>query len=588
MRRLILTVFSALSFMPAFSQTPWSGNVALDYGSDFEYLGEEGHNWKSNRSSARGTFKYTGKKYFLEFGGDGSYKYHISNVVGLTIKSNSDADVDASITVKDVQNIRTGAFLKTGWELSPSDKLDFSYVFRYSHDIVQNRGVTFSGNSSQIDGLTSFQGSSEDANSTNGKHTAGLNYEHLFFKPGRVLTAGYELALTDKSDHSDWYKVSTIPVPEDTTLKESYYRITPRMLETVHRLKVKYAEKQFAGVESLNADFELKLDYDSDRDFQRASTLVGTEWRDSTSYNTDFFFDALTFSPIVHLAYSKGVYGLDASYTPQYYTRRLSDSERIGTFDYGFISHLVTLKNLFDFHAMHKLALNYDRSVNRPGYLQVCWFERAGPQYSNVLYEGDPNLMPEGKHQLDLSYTYTRGRFSVLGGCGYEYKFRTIEQTYYEDMRDKEKYRIYTWINGGIGHTVSVFTRLAWNGGSLKAKAEGKYNYFHGISDNGNETLSSDYSMLGEITYSLKKWTFLGRLGYESKIVRSYTSKDELVKCDIRVDWKVWKFTLFLEGLDLLDRPIEVATMNETQTEERYEQYDYAKRLFQAGLIFKF
>jgi len=361
------------------------------------------------------------------------------------------------------------------------------------------------------------------------------------------------------------------------------------MFEYLNRVNVQYSEKKFADVNGLDMDFILDGKINTNRDHQRAATLHGTEWLDSTSYHEDFTFVTITVSPTAHARYTGSFYTADAAYTPQLYSRKLSGNIYRGSFDYGFISHLVDFKNFFNFRKGHQVSFIYNRSVKRPGYIQICPFERAGGEKHDEKLKGDPDLMPEAEHKLDLTYTYRRNRFTISGGIEYDYKFRIIEQTYYEGQ-DSEgtKTKINTWINGGHSNTNSASLYLAWNGTYIKAHLSGKYNYFHGEAATGKVTFSSDYTIFGDLTYQFKTWTFLVRSKYDSKIIRSYGAKNEVLKCDARVEKKIWKFTIFMEGLDLLDNPYEITTINADQTEECIKKYSNMNKVFRLGVTYKF
>jgi len=574
----------------------WKGDVSLNYGTNFEYLGYDGHKWTSYKAGGEASIGYSTSKFNIEASGNLNYSYRTYVVTGMTLKTVKDTALDINFTTKEVQNIRNGASLKGGWKLTSSDRLTFSYVYKFEHNIYSNGGANISARQeADTASLKSLTGTKEAVDNTVGRQTVNLNYSHQFLKAGRTLDAGYEFSFMNDTRMSDWTKYdyhideaveeSGEPVIYETT---RYYRIMPHLFEYVNRLKVQYSEKQFADVGNLDMDFTLEGMIDTNRDHQRAATLNGTEWKDSTDYHEDFLFNAITLSPKIHGKYTVGVYTIDASYTPQYYTRKLDGDAYSGSFDYGFISHLVNLQNRFSFIKGHSLALIYDRKVKRPTYIQICPFPRDGSQYSNVKYQGDPNLMPEAFHNLNLSYSFIRKRFSVTTGIGWEYKFRIIEQTYYNSSEDDVTTRIYTWINGGHSHTNNVTLVLGWNGSSLQVHLGGKLNFFYGETNSGNTTYSSDYSMNGDISYKLKTWLFLLNGRYSSKVIRSYSRVNEVVKCDLRVQKTFGNFTVYIEGLDLLDRPYEISTVNEDQTEERYEMISNMNRLYQIGASFKF
>ncbi len=567
----------------------WNGNVSLNYGSNFEYLGYDGHKWTSYRTGGEATIGYSAPKFNIEASGNLSYSYRTYVVTGMTIKTAKDTAVDMNFTTKEVQDIRNGASVKGGWNMSSSDRLTFSYVYRFEHNVSSNGGANMTAEQkADTASLISLSGTKEAIDNTNGRHTAYFNYSHKFFKPGRTIDAGYEFSFLNDTRMSDWTKYDYHS--KDSAVYETtrYYRIMPHLFEYRNRLKVQYSEKQFADVRDLDMDFTLEGMIETNRDHQRAATLDGTEWKDSTAYHEDFLFNAITLSPKVHGKYTTGVYTIEASYTPQFYTRKLDDDAHSGSFDYRFISHLANLQNRFGFLKGHSLSLIYDRRVKRPSYIQICPFPRNGSQYSNVKYQGDPNLMPEAFHNLNLSYSFTRKRFSVTTGIGWEYKFRIIEQTYKNVAEGDVTTRVYTWINGGYSHTNNITLILGWKGSALQVHLGGKLNFFYGETNSGNTTCSSDYSMDGNISYKLKTWLFQLNGRYSSKVIRSYSTVSEVVKCDFRVQKKFGMFTVFIEGLDLFDRPYEISTVNEDRTEERYEIISNMNRLYQIGATFKF
>ena len=144
-------------------------------------------------------------------------------------------------------------------------------------------------------------------------------------------------------------------------------------------------------------------------------------------------------------------------------------------------------------------------------------------------------------------------------------------------------------MNGGRSVEGNADLTLGWQDGNFEAVVNGHFNTYKGYTMSGSETKSNSYSFSGRAAYTLKTWKFQADAKYSSGVTRTYYSITSLVDANFLITKTFGEhFRVFLQGKDLLDRPVTVKTTSEDETEIRYERHNDYKRLVRIGVNYKF
>lgn len=589
---LPLTLMILLPLCAA-AQGNWSGEVNADAGSNFHSSPLNRRTHDVGDISAK--LGYSSKKFKFDVSGSGSYKHIQTGQSGRDIEiSAADTSKSGDVSVKQKTNVKARGGADFFWLPNQYNTFKVYYTFSYDGDTPNNYTLS-TGPLGEEHFDYSF--SRELGDNYDRTHDAGLSYKRTFDKPGRILSAEAGLVIGQSVTTSEWIKGEGtgdkdgkgVDEEKIAALTGSRYRTTPYSGSRDISASIIFSEPEFAGARNLTLDFSLGYHFKNLEDHSRAATLVGNEWKDSTSYREDFRFRTATLSPALRVRYSTGIYKLDFSYAPEYYAQKLDSEGKVGDINRGTVAHLMNMTNTFTPWQGHLFELAVRRSENRPSYLQICWFPRSGSQYSDELYKGNPELQNSITTFASLKYKYTLKRFSSTLSAEYVFNPRKIEKTYTNEVIDGREYRIYTWVNGGRSRELNAKLGLSWRANNFKADLNGRYTDYHGISLSGSVTHSSDFSVSGSAEYNLKTWTFEASAGYQSDITRSYTSMTAIPTCDAKITKAFGKhISVYLQAFSILDNTVTVTTISEDEKNIREEQIIYNNRLFVLGFSYRF
>lgn len=563
------------------AQRKWEASATMSLGTDFREMSSD---LRNTQGEAKVSLRHQGKRLSL-FGDIQATTIHQAVLeTGFDMSTAQDKafsmseDISSRITSDRNLGIRWGA----SWLVRPTDTLSV----KYQEDLSKNTKEKISIHMSQADVMGDiapvlFSVSNQDARKRNRNHNLFLSWAHRFQKKGREIRNEFSMDM-GRERVTDLWDVGDLS-GELVLISSRSYRLTPHMKDNVFILKSRYKDPSFLDVSGMDAEMSLSLRAGKDHDVLSAANHVNQQWVDSATYRQDFRYSTLTITPMFHLSYNTDPWDVAISYTPEYFTSRLSNQTHKGHFGNGLISHLVTLYSGYRFSDRHHLSLSYERSVSRPTYLQICWFPRPG-DYAHEVFEGNPHLKPSLRNRLAITYEVGKGDLKGTIEAGYTLDSRKIEKTFVPVYDKGIGIRRYTWVNGGRDATLNLSASMEGTFRSLRLVAEGNVRYFHGRDVDDEHTYSSDYSFLTEMSYTYRTWTLTLSGRYESDIRRTYTSKTSVVGCDVRLDKKFGKFHVFLEGRNLLDRTVTTMTYSLDGESIRSEMTIPYRRIFLAGL----
>jgi len=530
------------------------------------------------------------QKFFLEAKAGFQMKIVASETVGLVFDANESKEkliMDYSFLS---DKTRTSDFFIGGGLIPDKDnRLSFRYALKCKTDdpFKQNSTTDF------LKTPITLRGSNVESSSDKWTHLLEGGWIHAFSSPGKTLevNAVYEYDHTGRQDLWEVGKAYAENLETEIFREEveKIYRLTPKNIDHLFLISGKYLDKNFCGVENLDVDACLNASLKVDRDGFSGATLVNEEWRDSLRIREDFDYLSVTVDPVIHATYKAGRLMMEVRTVPEYYNFRLQDASHHDKMGTGKFSLIGFVKMSWDATDRYRITLGASRSIKRPDYLQMCWYQRPGT-HVNELIQGNVNLRPSLENKLVLQQSFRHKRFSSNLELGYLYKSRSIEKTYNNQEIDGVKYRVYTWINSGFSGTSNAKLDVKWSGIRFKADAGCNFNYFCGYNAAMKETRSSDFSLKANASYFWGKgWTTLLRSRYQSKIIRSYTSTTGYVGLDVRVSKVIGShWNVFIEGNDLLDRDITTQTLSQDMKEGRAEVRTLNRRVVRLGASMKF
>jgi len=586
---ILLLLFCACTGV--FAQNKFNGEFHLEGGNNFHNTVLNDRSYFLGGINAR--IGYKTEKISIDVYGNTNYNSRYIATVGknLTV-SGQDTTKKADISADKLESLSYGTGFDFNWTQSENNFFKISYSYSGDRATPQAASIV---TDEIIDKKADRDVSFKETDNRFGSHKAGINYTHKFNREGRMLEAiaTFKAAKNDKMSswtigrgEGDLSKIQEMNLSNLTIDRQ--YRDIPSSRDNEVIASVKYADKSPFGIKNFEWDATLLYNFRDLSDNQAMENYKESQWVDSTEVRENFRFRTARITPTLHFTYKVWKYILEASYSPEYYAHKLDSDKQTGNVNKDVVSHFFYVNNSLTPWDGHEFSLNVSRSESRPGYLEICWFPRQSAQYSNELYKGNENLLPTVYVDGYLSYKYTLKRFSTTFDVGHNYTKRKVEQTYNNEEIDGREYRIYTWINGGKSHETNGAVKLSWSGSKLSANTRFRYNYYHGVNADGDETRSGDYNISGDIEYSLKTWKFAADIAYQSGIERDYNSLGEIIKCNARISKSFGKFGVYIQGRDLFDSPIVIITKSEDGSETRYEQTRKNNRVFLLGIDWSF
>jgi len=566
------------------SKGSWSGSAGLYGGTNFQktQLGKKSH----NVGGVSGSLNYSTDKFGINLFAVSSYDHLFSGGMAKTITSLESTSTEAyDGSANEATDFFTEAGFGLDWRPSSNDKYGLDYKFSFNHAEPSN----WIASTGPIDDVLGAAFSQELANNYTRSHDVSFSYQHIYNKPGRDLQITGSASFLDNGNCSNWTVGDiTGEKKREKRIDLRQYRMNPSTDNAEYKLGATFTDKRFAGVDGLDLKFLLNTKFKLLNDHTRGANLVNGEWKDSTSIREDFCYRTFTLTPSVKVNFKRGFYKLDATLSPELFSQKLDSGTKIGDISKTPLAFTCSINNTFEPWNGHRFTLNYGRSISRPGYLQVCWFLRPGSQDSNELYQGNQDLMPAITNKIKGGYNFTYKRFSATLSLGYTNKNKKIEKTYSNKEIDGREYRVYTWINGGMSNETNTSLNLSWNGERFHFGVEGYYNFFRGLSSKGSESRSNDYGVTTDVEYNVKSWVFRMDSAYQSDVERSYVSLASRLVTNARISKQIGRFNIYLDGKDLFDMPIVTTTMSEDESEYRYEETHFNRRLFVLGVDFSF
>ena len=568
-------IISLLTIFPftCFAQGKWNGHLSVDGGTDFR-KNDIFNKYSHTEGQAKIGTEYNSEKFQFKAEGNYQYNYQYTNNNGVTAKINDkDFTFDADIMVNQKPKNVYGFSILSGFKLSDRDKLTLNFTGNLEKKDDEKAVITVDIIDTENPMNVSYEESVYNKLSTNFNAEWTRTYEKTGRESRLLATHRY---ITEKHN-TGWNKSLMFQESDDLETKENY-DVYQKLSYHEINLTGSFKEKNLAGIKGLDAHFTLSTLMKTNIDHYDTDTLKNEILKIGQNENFNYFSSEI--SPISDISYQTGKIYLQGVFTPQVYLYRLNNEEHKGNINTS-VNPLGLLKFDWSITENHILGLKFQESIKRPDYLKICWFKRQG-QYYNEQIQGNVNLKSATQTDMQMSYSFKKGKFYSNLLLKNKYENRIIESTYYKE----ENYRIYTWINGGYSNTTAVELNTGWNGKILQADLTGTLNNFNGVSKSGNRTISNDYNIKGKVVCNFKYgWTTMIAARYQSDIKRNYISMTDYVGCDVRISKRFKKLEIYAEGKDLFDDTIVIGTVSEDESQLRYEEKELFRRIVKLGVI---
>jgi len=502
-------------------------------------------------------------------------------------------DLKAIVKMNEGLPIRAQYRTEASWQ--PADGRRYTLWGRYQLNYTQSSNLTYKAGWKDL-----TESLSQEAPVT-WDHTAegGLRTVHELGGSRRVLSSAWSFTMNDIRQETTWTTIG-VQLGEDGEEEEDVwmgcYKLTPHSRLSTFTGNIHYRDSllngpvrlmvnpgvRVTGIKSIHENSGAVLD-------QEATSVEGLVWRDSTQIREWFHFASQEFQPYLVADFSWKDIRVHTDYALMIYARKLTDSTHFERFKWQ--SPYLVGNGSIDWQVapQHRFSMSNHRSVHHPSYLQVCWFDRSGG-YMEQLYRGSETLRSTRTRRYKLSYEFNYKRFVASTSLAYSWRNDEIEQTWFKEEIDNRSYKVFTWLNGADSRIQSVSQRVGWRGKVLSANLGVDYNYtVRTWRDSDRIKKSTDWRAMADISARLKKgWTFSTDINYQSAVSTFFAIFKEYCVLNARIQKDFKHFTLYLQGRDLLDKPVESEYISEDEKEFWTESTLHNRRIILLGFSWKF
>lgn len=495
--------------------------------------------------------------------------------------------------------LTTGLRSDFHWTPSPEKKTSFWVLYEYTNDRARNHSLNFDGD---IEEMQKFSYYYELPVMDAHKLGAGLK-TYRSYNSGRNILQSSVAFQTNHSDRANTWIVfktgegvngGTAVDIEGTEGQIWKYRITPNSTDFNFDGDIHLKNTLIDGDVQLKLTPGLRLATKHTLDYNSGATWVVLPegegiWVDSTSLRENFNFLSLRIEPFLAADFKWKNLEAHADYAAQVYGRRLNDDFHRQPLQIRGVYPVGKGNIKWSINSKHSLNLTNRMSVVHPDYIKICWYDRTAG-YLNQLYRGNENLLSPQTRRYALEYEFKPNRFLTKTSLSYTRVADEIDQTWTNEEIDGREYKVFKWINSADSYTVGVEEKLGWHGKVITADVSVSYNKSRRIAKSDGAIKNSYFWLLkGDISANLGKgWSVGAFAHYQSKMATFFTLFKEYCELNIRVKKDFKRFTVFLEGRDLLDQE-RVTTFESQETKECWiEEVRGNKRIIVLGANWKF
>jgi hypothetical protein len=487
------------------------------------------------------------------------------------------------------------------WTTSPDRNISFWVLYEYTNDRARNHTLNFNGDVEEMNKFSYYY----ELPVMDGQKLGTGFHTYRGFNSGRnILQSSFAF----QTIHSDKVNTWTVfKVGEGVEGGTTYdiddvqghiwrYRITPNSTDfdfdgDIHLQNTLIdGEAQLKLTPGVRLSLRHALDHNSGAT-QNITPEEGDEeiWVDSVSLRENFNFLSFRGEPFLALDFRWKSLEAHADYGCEAYGRRLNDDTHYQPLKIkGF--YPVGKANLkWNINARHSLNLTHLMSVTHPDYIKVCWYDRTAG-YLDQLYRGNEQLLSPQTRRYALEYEFNTNHFVTQTAVSYTHVKDEIEQTWTNEEIGGREYKVFKWLNAADSRTVGISEKLGWQGEIITAHAGVSYNQSRRKAKIDGAIKDSYYWLLmGDISANLGKgWSMGADAHYRSNVATFFTLFKEYCELNVHVRKDFKRFSVFLEGRDLLDQERETTFISEETQEFWIEEVRGNRRIIILGVKWNF
>lgn len=485
------------------------------------------------------------------------------------------------------------------WTPSANRNISLWVLYEYTNDRARNHTLNFDGD---IEEMEKFSYYYELPVLDGQKLATGLQTFRSYNSGRNILQS----SLTFQTIHSD--KVNTWTVfkagegveggttydIEDIQGHVWRYRITPNSTDFDFDGDIHVQNTLIDGEVQLKLTPGARLSVRHALDHNSGATQVITPedeeiWVDSASLRENFNFLSFKGEPFLALDFRWKNLEAHADYGCQVYGRRLNDDTHYQSLRIKGFYPVGNANIKWNINPRHSLNLTHMMSVTHPDYIKVCWYDRTAG-YLDQLYRGNEWLLSPQTRRYGLEYAFKKNRFATQTTVSYTRVIDEIEQTWTNEEIGGREYKVFKWLNMADSRTVGISEKLGWHGEIIAANLGVSYNQSRRKAKTDGAIKDSYYwTLMGDISANLGKgWSLGADAHYQSNVATFFTLFKEYCQLNVHVRKDFNRFSLYLEGRDLLDQERET-TFESAETQEFWvEEVRANLRLFVIGASWRF
>jgi hypothetical protein len=508
-----------------------------------------------------------------------------------------------NITYKAASTKPLSTSIKSDFVWTPDAFRNYStwILYQYKNDRAQNHSMTFDGSVEEMENMSYYY---EVPKMNEHKLEAGLKTFRSFESGRSILRSSLKFQTVGSDKVNTWVVFKTgDPTGSGTAIDidniPAYawkYRITPNSFDfnldgDIHWQRTLRDDDIQLKI-SPGARLATRQAIDENSGATRINVADDVEeeiWRDSTRLRESFNYLSVWIDPYFTADFRWKNLEAHADYAAQVYARRLNDETHKQPLNIKGVYPVGKSHLKWTISPVHSLTLSNQMSVSHPDYLKICWYDRTAG-YLDQLYRGNEELRSPQTRQYALTYELKYKRFISKTGVSYKHVVDEIDQTWSNEEIDGRQYKVFKWLNSANSHSLGLSENLGWRGKVITANLGITYNQSRRIANsNGAVKNSFDWKLNGDISANLGKgWSMGVNAKYQSKVATFFTIFKQYCELNARVQKEFKRFTLYLEGRDLLDTPRETSFESEETQEFWIEEVRSNRRIFVIGAKWKF
>lgn len=508
-----------------------------------------------------------------------------------------------NITYKAARTQPLSTSIKSDFIWTPDSRRNYNtwILYQYKNDRAQNHSMTFDSSLEEMENMSYYY---EIPKMNEHKLETGLKTFRSFDSGRSILRSSLKLQAVGSDRINTWIVFKTgDPAGSGTAVDiddiSGYgwkYRITPQSYDfdidgDIHWQRTLRDDEINLKI-SPGARLAVRHSLDENSGATRINVSLKEEeeiWRDSTRLRESFNYLSLWAEPYFTADFHWKSLEAHADYAAQVYGRRLNDETHKQPLNIKGVYPVGKAHVKWTISPVHSLTLSNQMSVSHPDYLKICWYDRSAG-YLDQLYRGNEGLRSPQTRQYTLNYELKYKRFISKTGVGYKRVVDEIDQTWTNEEIDGRQYKVFKWLNSASSHSLGLSENLGWRGKIITANLGITYNQSHRIANsNGAIKNSFDWKLTGDISAKLGKgWSAGMNAKYQSKVATFFTIFKQYCELNARVQKDFKRFSLYLEGRDLLDTPRESSFESEETQEFWIEEVRSNRRFFIIGAKWKF